>query len=288
MKNLGSVIAGTMNWGVWGKKLSTTQMVEMMKAYIDVGITTFDHADIYGNHTTEQEFGAALTQSEIPRDSIQLITKCGIKYPSENRTYDLKHYDYSPEYIRFSVETSLQNLQTDYIDLFLLHRPSPLMRAQDIAQVIGELKKEGKIKAFGVSNFTPSQMQLIESHIKIDFNQIEFSISQFGAMLDGTLDYMQVNNITPMAWSPLGQIFREDTPHTQRVKEQLTILIDKYKVTSDVILLAWITKHPSGVLPVVGTGDINRINSVSKAQNIVLDDTDWFALWEASMGNKVP
>ena len=166
-----------MTWGAWGKQFSVSEMGSMIAHCHSIGITTFDHADIYGGYTTETEFGKALTQSSINREDLQLISKCGIQYMSENRTNKVKHYNYSKDYIIWSVEESLKNLQTDYLDLLLLHRPSPLMQPSEIAEAITVLKKQGKIKDFGVSNFTTSQMELLSLKIDIDVNQIEFSLT---------------------------------------------------------------------------------------------------------------
>ncbi|RZK10048.1 MAG: aldo/keto reductase [Flavobacterium sp.] len=282
------IIAGTMNWGIWDKNLSTKEMANLIHVCLENKISTFDHADIYGGYTTEAEFGKALTQSKIDRNKIQLISKCGIQHVTENRENKVKHYDYSKAYIIWSVEQSLKNLQTDYLDALLLHRPSPLMQADEIAEAVEKLKSEGKILDFGLSNFTPSQTDLIRSKTAVNYNQIQFSATNFEAMLDGSLDYMQLHNITPMAWNPLGTIFREDTSQTRRLKKLLAVLVDKYHVGSDVILLAWIMQHPANILPVAGTVNVARIQYMTKAKELELDKEDWFAIWTESMGNPVP
>lgn len=286
--NLSRIIAGTMNWGKWGKNLDTNQMISLLETCLKNGITTFDHADIYGGHTTEEEFGTAFKESGIERHDIQLITKCGIKYVSDKRNYSIKHYDYSQEYIIWSVENSLKNLQTDYIDVLLLHRPSPLMHADEIAETIDKLRNQGKIRSFGVSNFTPSQTQLLQQKIKIDYNQIQFSVTHHEAMTNGDLDYMQAHSITPMAWNPLGVVFKEDIPQTQRIKNILDQLTKKYNTNRNTLLLAWILQHPSNIYPVIGTTDVERIKNNIEALSHKLDIEDWFALWTESMGNKVP
>jgi len=282
------IIAGTMNWGIWDKNLSTSEMANLIHVCLENKISTFDHADIYGGYTTEAEFGKAFTQSKIDRKKIQLISKCGIQHITENRENKVKHYDYSKAYIIWSVEQSLRNLQTDYLDALLLHRPSPLMQADEIAEAVEKLKSEGKILDFGLSNFTPSQTELIRSRTEVSYNQIQFSATNFEAMLDGSLDYMQLHNITPMAWNPLGTIFREDTSQTRRLKKLLAILVDKYHVGSDIILLAWILQHPAKILPVAGTVNVARIQYMTSATQLVLDKEDWFAIWTESMGNPVP
>lgn len=286
---LSPIIAGVMNWGIWDKNLNTKEFTHLINLFVENGITTFDHADIYGGYTTEASFGKAFSDSKIDRKKIQLITKCGIQYVSENRPDNhIKHYEYSKDYIIWSAENSLKNLKTDYLDAFLLHRPSPLMQADEIAEAAERLKADGKILSFGVSNFTPSQTELIRQKTQVDINQIQFSATHHEAMLDGSLDYMQVHNIKPMAWNPLGTVFRENTDQTFRLRQLLAKLVEKYHIGSDIILLAWIMQHPAGISPVAGTVNSGRIQQLMKAKSLVLDKQDWFAIWTESMGNRVP
>lgn len=287
-KPFSKIIAGTMTWGVWGKNCDTKQMIELMNVCLENDITTFDHADIYGDYTTEASFGKAFAESKIDREKIQLISKCGIQMLSKERKNTVKHYEYSSSYIIWSVEQSLKNLQTDYLDLLLLHRPSPLMDVDEIAKAIEKLKEEGKIIDFGVSNFTPLQSDLIETKTKIAYNQIEFSITHFEAMLDGSLNHMQTRDIRPMSWSPLGSVFKKDNEQSLRVKKMAESLEVKYEVSVDIILLAWILKHPAGILPVCGTADTTRIANLTKACHIDMELQDWFALWTESAGVPVP
>ena len=282
-----------MNWGIWGKNLNTIEMAQTIRLCLENSITTFDHADIYGGYTTEGHFGTAFKESSIAREKIQIISKCGIQL-TEVRNNKIKHYDYSKEYIIWSVENSLKNLQTDYLDVLLLHRPSPLLVADEIAEAISKLKSEGKIIDFGVSNFTASQSEVIRSRIEfgtsieINYNQIQFSATHYEAMLDGSLDYMQLQNIRPMSWNPLGSVFREDNEQTRRLKKLLVQLVEKYEVGSDTILLAWVLKHPSKIIPIAGTVNTARIQALKKAVELNLDPLDWFEIWSESMGNKVP
>lgn len=282
------LVAGTMSWGSWGKNLNTNQMVELMNCCLENEITTFDHADIYGGYTTEASFGKALSESNIDRSNIQLISKCGIQLESNERGNKVKHYNYSKQYIIWSVEQSLKNLETDYLDLLLLHRPSPLMLADEIAEAIEELRKDGKILDFGVSNFTPHQSDLIETKIKISYNQIRFSLTHFEAMLDGSIDHMQVHNIRPMAWSPMGNIFKNEDEKAKRASKKAKELSIKYDVPIEVLLLAWILKHPARILPVFGTTDHMRISQLMKATTLKLEEQDWFTLWSESAGVRVP
>jgi predicted oxidoreductase len=286
---LSPIISGTMNWGIWDKNLTAKEMENMIQICIENKITTFDHADIYGSYTTEAAFGKAFQSSKISREKLQLITKCGIQMITENRPENkIKHYEYSKEYIVWSAEESLKKLKTDYVDVFLLHRPSPLMQADEIAEAIEKLKSEGKIIDFGLSNFTSSQTELIRQKTEVSYNQVQFSATHYEAMLDGSLDYMQTHGICPLSWNPLGTVFREDTKKTRRLKKLLSDLVKKYSFGSDTLLLAWILKHPAGVVPIAGTVNVARIQSLMKAVELEMDKEDWFAIWTESMGDDVP
>lgn len=285
---LSPIISGTMNWGVWDKNLTTKEMENLIQICIENKITTFDHADIYGSYTTEADFGKAFHNSKIARGKLQLITKCGIQMIAENRPENkIKHYDYSKEYIIWSAEESLKKLKTDYVDVFLLHRPSPLMQADEIAEAVEKLKSDGKIIDFGLSNFTNSQTELIRQKTEVSYNQVQFSATHFEPMTDGSLDYMQTHGIRPLSWNPLGTVFREDTKKTRRLKKLLSTLVEKYHFGSDTLLLSWILKHPAKVIPIAGTVNVARIQSLMKAVELEMDKEDWFAIWTESMGDDV-
>lgn len=285
---LSPIIAGAMNWGIWDKNLNTQEIENMIHLCLENKITTFDHADIYGSYTTESDFGKAFASSKIDRTEMQLISKCGIQMLAKNRNTTIKHYDYSKNHIIGSVENSLKNLQTDYLDVLLLHRPSPLMQADEIAEAVLKLKNDGKIIDFGLSNFTASQTELIRQKTDISYNQVQFSATNFEPMLDGSFDYMQIHQIRPMSWNPLGSVFREDNEQTFRLKKLLATLVSKYGLGSDTILLSWILQHPSKVIPIAGTVNVARIQSLMKATELQLDKDDWFAIWSESMGKDVP
>ena len=286
--SLSPIIAGAMNWGVWDKNLKTKEMENLIHICFENKITTFDHADIYGSYTTEAQFGKALSNSKIKREQIQLISKCGIQMLAEKRNNTIKHYDYSKDYIIWSVENSLKNLKTDYLDVLLLHRPSPLMQADEIAEAVEKLKSEGKIIDFGVSNFTSSQTELIRQKTPISYNQIQFSATDYQPMLDGSLDYMQLHQIRPLSWNPLGSVFRQENMQTYRLRKLLASLVSKYEIGADTILLAWILKHPAHIIPIAGTVNVARIQALMKATELQLSQEDWFAIWTESMGNEVP
>lgn len=259
-----------------------------MQHSLDAGITTFDHADIYGGYTNEAMFGEAFANSSISRDNIQLISKCGIQYVCDAREAKIGHYQYNKEYIIESVHQSLKNLKTDYLDFLLLHRPSPLMHPLEISEAIYQLKKEGKIIDFGVSNFSPSQIQMIETAVPVAGNQVEFSLTQNTVMYDGILDDCITNKRMAMAWSSLGSYFKTKNEQTTRIKEALSSLTKKYNATEDQLLLAWVLKHPANVHPVVGTATPERITASVGALHINLELEDWFILLKASQGHPVP
>ena len=283
--NLSRIISGTMNWGVWGVNHSKQDICKLILESFDSGINSFDHADIYGGYTTEQSFGDAFAETGINREDVFFISKCGIIYPSEKLPVKTKHYDYSEDHINKSVDNSLKNLRTDYLDCLLLHRPSPLMDISIIADTLTRLIKSGKIKSFGVSNFTANQMDMFKGKVEILYNQINLSLTHLDHMFDGTLEYMQANNILPMAYSPLGSYFKEENG---KIKEVVDKLKNKYGCTDYQLLISWLLKHPSKVYPVVGTTKYDRIKSTLESLKIEIDLIDWFELLEASVGKRVP
>ena len=276
-----------MSWGVWGKQFSTKEQIDMIRFCTENGNAIFDHADIYGNYTTEAGFGKAFIDSGINREDIQLISKCGIQLINERRGSRIKHYKYAKEYIISSAEASLKNLKTDYLDTFLLHRPSPLMQPDEISEAITILQDSGKIINFGLSNFTPSQVDLIANSVPVTANQIEFSLTKNEAMFNGTLEKMLQEGIQTMSWSPLGAVFKDETAQTKRIKAVLKKLTKKYEISEDVILLAFILRHPAKVAPVVGTTNKERILNANSALNIHLELQDWFEMLAASQGYEV-
>lgn len=286
--NYSRIIAGTMTWGLWGKQMTTKQMSSQINHCITNGITTFDHADIYGDYTTEKEFGAALQDSGVNRDAIQLISKCGIQLLSKGRENKVKHYNYSKDYIIHSVVQSLKHLKTDYLDLLLLHRPSPLLAVDDVVEAINYLKQHGLIRNFGVSNFSVSQMQLLDQHLSITTNQVECSLTNPEMMLNGIFDYATHQQQIAMVWSPLGAYFKQKTNQVDRISMQLKTMCLKYNATEDQLLLAWLLKHPSKIHPVVGTTSPERIKQAVESENINIELEDWFLLLEASKGHPVP
>lgn len=281
------LIVGTMRWGIWGANHSSKNVQQLIDAALAEGLTTFDHADIYGDYTTEELFGSAFREMHIAREEIQLITKCGIEIPCPNRNYKVKAYNYSKQHIIKSVEQSLKNLHTDYINLLLLHRPSPLMDPLEIAEAFEILMSQQKVLNFGVSNFSASQFELIDSAFPLVTNQVEISINQTQSFYDGTLDQLLRRKQQPMAWSVMGNYFTEKSAQNNTIKPVLKELSGKYTAEENQLLLAFILKHPAHILPVIGTSKVETLCQLRKSTDINLDRSDWFKLLEAARGAEV-
>ncbi|MBZ0256911.1 aldo/keto reductase [bacterium] len=289
---LSQLVQGFWRLSEWN--YSAAQTAELIEACLELGITTFDHADIYGEYTCEELFGAAWKEMNIPRESVEIVTKCGIKLPSDRRPeHRIKSYDTSKQHILQSVDNSLQFLCTDYIDVLLIHRPDPLMNADEVAGAFTQLRESGKVRYFGVSNFVPSQFHLLAS--RLDFplvtNQIEYSVLCMDEQDNGTIDLCQQLGIRPMAWSPFsgGHVFSSPSDQAIRVRKALTDLcieLGEYEI--DQLALAWILAHPVQFLPVLGTGKIERIRSAVKSLEITLTREQWYSVWIASKGHAVP
>lgn len=279
-------------WRLAQWDMSDQDLVRFIEQSIEAGITTVDHADIYGDYQCERLFGRALALKPSLRDQLQIVTKCGIKLPSPNRPDILCHrYDHSTQHIIASAEASLQHLQVDALDLLLLHRPSPLMDADHVFEAFEHLYTVGKVKHFGVSNFTPQQFDLLQSRLDMPLlvNQVELSPLHLQHFEDGTLEHAQQHAITPMAWSPFagGDVFHLDGIHPT-LHRALQQLAETHQASIDQIVLAWLLRHPSGIAPILGSGNIERVRSAQQALSLTLSDDEWFSLWIASKGHPVP
>lgn len=287
---ISSPVAGVMRWGVWGANFSTAQYREMIETCLQYGIFAFDHSDIYGDYTTEEDFGAALKENPSLRQHLKLITKCGIQMVTPNRpAHTIKSYNTSREHIIRSVDQSLQNFGTDYLDVLLIHRPDPLLDPAEVAEAVEQLKEQGKILSFGVSNFLPHQTDLLAKYTLVEYNQLEISLLQLQALADGSLENCMKNKIIPMAWAPLGGgLFTDDShPRFRAISATANQLAEKYNTGLNEILLAWLHTHPSGIQSVIGTTKIERLLQAKAAAAIRLEKEDWFALLLAAKGEDV-
>lgn len=283
------VLVGCMKLGKWGANFSTSELEKFIDQCLDLGLNEFDHADIYGAHTTEAEFGEVLKRRPDLKSKVKITTKCGIAYPSDQVDHTIKHYNSTPEYIAHSIDLALQKLQVEQIDVFLIHRPDFLMDPAVIAQAVEKAKSSGKINHFGVSNFLPAQFELLHDHTPIATNQIEVSVNHLDPFEDGTLTQLQKYGVQPSAWSPLagGVIFGGQDEQSVRIRETASQLAEKKNCKIDQILLAFVMKHPSGIVPVVGTSKIERVKDAMEAANVELSHEEWYELWTASIGEKV-
>jgi len=282
-------IVGCMRWGVWGENFNTKQYEQIINQCLEIDLNVFDHADIYGHYTTEADFGNALKGNPSLRDKIKIITKCGINMLTPNRPHhNIKSYDASAQHIIKSVEQSLQNFHTDYIDTLLIHRPDILMNVEEIAETIISLKKSGKVKSFGVSNFTTGQVALLNKYIQVEYHQVEISATRLNAFDDGILDQCQMEKIVAQSWSPMGNgLFTEQNEKHNRILTTLEDLAKTYGCSINQILLAFLYVHPSHIAPVIGTSKFDRIQEAKEAMNIELKKEDFYKIWSASSGNEV-
>ena len=281
-------------WRLMDWNLNSNEILNLIEETYDLGVTTVDHADIYGNFCCEEKFGEALKLKKGLREKLQIVTKCGIKFPSENRPENKSHcYDTSKEHIIKSAERSLKNFNTDYLDVLLLHRVDALLNPEEVAEAFSKLKKDGKVRYFGVSNFLPSQFNMLNSYLEEELvtNQIEISPLCLNSFEDGTLDLMLQKRVKPMAWSPLagGRIFSGEEEKALRVKEVLNKIKDEVGAEDiDEVAYAWLLMHPSKIMPIVGSGKIDRIKSAVRATDILLTRDQWFEIYVASRGVDIP
>jgi predicted oxidoreductase len=262
-----------------------------LKACIDLGITTFDHADNYGEYQVEELFGKALKEVSVKREDIVISTKCGVKLVNKARPgHKIRHYDSSPDHIFKSVEGSLKNLQTDYIDILLLHHPDPLMDADETASALTKLVNKGTVKYIGVVDFTVHQHQLLQSRLSIPIitNHLEFNLLNTKPITDGTIDFIKQQYSRPLAWSPLagGKLLDENDPSTFNIRNTLKRIAADYKINEEQLAIAWLLKV--GALPIVGTNSLKRIKNATSAVDINLDRQDWYEIYFAAINtNKI-
>ncbi|MDJ0684274.1 MAG: aldo/keto reductase [Alphaproteobacteria bacterium] len=286
-------------WGAW--RLAEADyandpgaVASVIEELVTLGVTSIDHADIYGGYTCEALFGAAIKARPSLRDAIQIVTKTDIALISPNRPDHLvKHYDTSRDHILASVDRSLANLSVDYIDLLLLHRPDPLMDADETAGALSAVRAAGKVGHIGVSNFTPSQMALLQSRLDSPLvtNQIELSALHLDPLHDGTLDYLQQHRMRPMIWSPLAgaDLLTGTSERHKAVRDVMEGMLEETGAETIVQLaLAFILRHPSKPLPILGSMKMDRLRSMIAAERITLTRQQWFSIWQASAGREVP
>ena len=286
---LSAIVAGAWRMAEW--EFDVPARIRWIEACLDLGITSFDHADIYGDYRVEALFGEALASAPALRERMQLITKCGIKLTSGNRpAHASKSYDTSRAHVVASVENSLRALDTDHLDLLLIHRPDALMDPEALATTFADLRVAGKVLHFGVSNHSPSQLAVLHRRYPVATNQLELSLLQMSALADGSLDQCIGLGLRPMIWSPLagGRLFSSGDAQAVRVRAVLDRLGREHGVSSATIAYAWILRHPSRPVPITGSRRIEALREAVAALGVTLTSDAWYQLWAASAGHDLP
>jgi predicted oxidoreductase len=271
----------------------------VLAAY-EAGYTLFDNADIYCHGESERMFGRVLKEVSGMRERILIATKCGVRRAGDPKSDAPYRYDFSAAHISRSCEESLQRLGVETIDLYQLHRPDLLCDPVEVAGAFSRLRQEGKVREFGVSNFRPSQVTMLQQACPMPLvvNQVEISLARADCLLDGTLDQCLALRMTPLAWSPLAAgrlgtsdpIDLRDPDHARRlhIRELLDLIARERGTTRTSVAMAWLLKHPSGIVPIVGSTDPKRIQELTQAEDLNLSREDWYRLLEASLGQRLP
>jgi len=287
----GGVDLSRIVYGMWrvgdDSDTSPAHIRAKIEACLEQGITTIDQADIYGGYTAEALLGECFKQNGDLRDKCEIVTKCDIVAPvGRYESARVKHYDTSARHITQSVDTSLTEMATDRIDVLLIHRPDPLMDHEETGRALDDLVASGKVRAVGVSNFRPWDWSLLQSAMSTPLatNQIEISLQSHEPFTNGDIAFLQEKKINPMAWSPLGggSLFQDGEPRATVSKVALQNGVDEAAVA-----VAWILAHPVGILPVMGTNRIDRIQTFSDALKVKMDRETWFELYTAALGHEV-
>lgn len=285
-------------YGVWRlgadpAGTSPARIREKIDTCLEAGITTFDHADIYGLYTCEGLFGRVLKESPALRDRMEIITKCGINVPCANRPgVRARHYDATSPAIERCVERSLRELNTDRIDLLLVHRPDWLTSAEETARGLQRVMQAGKVRSVGVSNYSTHQFALLARYLgrAPATNQVEVSLMRMDAIYDGVLDQCQASDVRPMAWSPLGggRLLSSNDEASTRTRAALARIGAEYGASVEQMAFAWVAMLPSRPQVVIGTNQPSRIRDAAKAASLTLQREHWYELWEAGQGRNIP
>ncbi|MDP5131186.1 MAG: aldo/keto reductase [Paraglaciecola sp.] len=314
VKHSSPLIYGCMGLGGgWNKHAITAsdiqQAHEVVDAALDANIAIFDHADIYTFGKAEQVFGEVLKQRPELRNQMTIQSKCGIRFEEQAMP---KRYDFSKQWIEYSVNNSLQRLGIEQLDILMLHRPDPLMDIEEVATVFESLHASGKVAHFGVSNMQHQQMAFLQSALSqpLVCNQLELSLSHlawleqgvsggcsgYGAtnFVSGTIEYCQSNHVQLQSWGSLsqglfsGRDVSQENPAVQQTAHLVATLSAEYEVSREAVILAWLMRHPANIQPVIGTTQPDRIKACAQAQKITLSREHWYALYVAARGNELP
>lgn len=282
--SLSRIIQGFWRLHTWN--FTPIDLLNYMKKCVELGVTSFDTAEIYGDYSSEKLLGDALALDPSFRKEIQIITKTGINKLHPDKPYRTKHYETSYDKIKESCYASLKKLNTSYIDVYLIHREDPLFDPVEASRAFDELIQEGCIKAYGACNYDPFKFDAFyaQSNHQLVTNQIEVSPLQFEHFNSGMMDYLQKYQIHPMFWSPLdgGKIFTSENENIKNLRTIIERIAIKHKTSSDTVVYAWLLKHPVKGMIIVGTQKINRLQNAVNALQINLDLEDWYDIYGAS------
>lgn len=286
------LIQGFWRLNAWQK--TPQELLTFVKQGLELGIDTLDHAACYGGFTSEEQFGNALKLDKNLRQQLTIVTKCGIVYPNDELT-EMKshHYDNSYRHIIWSAERSIQKLQCEHLDVLLIHRLSPCADPEQIALAFEQLQREGKVRHFGVSNYTPAKFSMLQSYVNQSLitNQIEISPLHLAPFDDGSLDFLLEKRIKPMAWSPLagGKLFLQQEDAARRVSKALLDIGErKNESRLDVLAYAWLLSHPAKIMPIIGSGNIERVKRAAEALHILFSEEEWINVYVAARGQDIP
>jgi len=286
--DLSRIVAGMWRLGEWNMPVASR--VTFIEECIALGVTTFDHADIYGDYGVETLFGEALRAQPGLRERIEIVSKCGIKLLSAKRPdHTIQHYDTSFDHIVASAEASLRQLGTDRLDLLLIHRPDPLMHFDEVAEAFTRLQQDGKVRHVGVSNFTRHQFESLNRRVLLATNQVEFSPLHVAPLFDETFDGLQDLGVAPMIWSPLGggRLFTSDEPQVAKLRATIQEVADRLGQSFASVVFAWIMALPSRPMPLTGSGRIEAVAAAVAATGFTLERSDWFTILRAARGHEV-
>lgn len=284
---LSRIVAGMWRMGEWN--MSPQQRLGFIEQCLELGVSSFDHADIYGGYGVENLFGEALALQPSLRERMQIVSKCGIKLISSARpAHTIQHYDTTAAHITASVDNSLKALGTTHLDLLLIHRPDPLMDFDEIAEAFEALRAAGKVRHFGVSNFSRHQFECLHRRVPLATNQVEFSPLHLAPMFDETFDGLQDQGVAPMIWSPLagGRLFGDDAA-TVPLRAKLRQVAAETGRSFTSVVFAWIMQLPSRPIPLTGSGRIEAIREAVEATRFTLTRQQWFEILRAARGHEV-
>jgi predicted oxidoreductase len=285
---LSRIVAGMWRIADWG--MTVAQRTAFVEQCLELGVTSFDHADIYGGYGAEALFGDVLRERPALRGRMELISKCGIKLVSPQRPlHTIQHYDTSAAHIVASAEESLRQLHTDHLDLLLIHRPDPLMDFDEIAHAFTRLREAGKVRHFGVSNFSRHQFECLNRRIALVTNQVEGSPLHLDPWFDTTFDGLQDLGVAPMVWSPLagGRLFTGTDARTEALRLVIKEVADELEQPFASVVYAWIMAHPCRPLPITGSGRIEAVAVAVAGTQFTLTRPQWFRILRAARGHEV-